>query len=515
VEKGFGIVKTIMTAGISGLWQMLLEKIGDIKEMVMTQIKQMVSIEIIKAGIVWLISMLNPASAFVKACKMIYDVVMFFVEKAEQIKAFVDSILDSVESIAAGGVGAVAGYIEKTLGRMVPVIIGFMASLLGLGGISGKIRAILEKIQEPINKAIDWVVGKAVAFGKKALALGKKLLSKAKNLGKKAIGGIKKKLGIKEKTPEQILAAKKKRAQAGAEMAARMLNALPKAVTRLEFAIRGVLIIAKLRHRLTDIHAAVEGDHWVVHTVVNPPGLAPSTLPAKGTPDSRAKDIAAAVALVPAADAAYNAAVGHRDGLIAGGKKGALVVASGGAGTTATFSPQGLGRFGNSRFMQRVGDIIRHLKGTGAIDTTSQGLSAKDAAKLQNTVYLHSGVHVPVEGFRDPAGPAAAVEKVLAGGAAKSSLRGTEKRKGWSDLVHAEKLLHLENPDITAVGIAGAPMCNSCLVYYRGSALAMKKVYVTRDEEGPKAFLTNGLMYKGSKLPKEEAETPTEVHAGG
>lgn len=202
VEKGFTVVKTIMTVGISGIWQLLLEKLGDIKEMVLTQVKEMVSVEIIKAGIVWLISMLNPASAFVKACKMIYDVVMFFVEKASQIKAFVDSILDSVESIASGGVGAVAGYIEKTLGRMVPVIIGFMASLLGLGGISGKIRAILEKIQEPVGKAIDWVVGKAVAFGKKALTLGKKLLAKAKDLGKKALGKIKKKLGIKEKTPE-------------------------------------------------------------------------------------------------------------------------------------------------------------------------------------------------------------------------------------------------------------------------------------------------------------------------
>ena len=87
----------------------------------MSQVKEMVSVEIIKAGIVWLISMLNPASAFVKACKMIYDVVMFFVEKAAQIKEFVDSILDSVESIAGGGVGAVAGYIEKTLAKMVPV----------------------------------------------------------------------------------------------------------------------------------------------------------------------------------------------------------------------------------------------------------------------------------------------------------------------------------------------------------------------------------------------------------
>ena len=62
------------------------------------------------------------------------------------------------------------GYIEKTLAKMVPVLIGFLASLLGLGGISGKIQKILATVQKPVMKVVDWVVGKAVAFGKKAWA---------------------------------------------------------------------------------------------------------------------------------------------------------------------------------------------------------------------------------------------------------------------------------------------------------------------------------------------------------
>ncbi|WP_243075120.1 hypothetical protein [Microbacterium sp. SS28] len=274
VEKGFGIVKTIMTAGISGIWQLLLQKLGDIKEMVLNQVKEMVSVEIIKAGIVWLISMLNPASAFVKACKMIYDVVMFFVEKASQIKEFVDSILDSVESIAGGGVGAVAGYIEKTLGRMVPIIIGFMASLLGLGGISGKIKAILEKIQEPVGKAIDWVVGKAVTFGKKALALGKKLLSKAKTFGKKVVGGIKKKLGIKEKTPAEARAKERKAAERGASV----LNRIPK--SRFAQPLTGPALTAvKLAYGLDAIQAVGRDGKWFVAATINRTTEAPTHHP--------------------------------------------------------------------------------------------------------------------------------------------------------------------------------------------------------------------------------------------
>ncbi len=199
----FEIIKILMTEGVGGLWKWVLEKVGDIKEMVMSQIKEMVATQIIKAGITWLISMLNPAGAFIKACKMIYDVVMFFVEKAAQIKEFVDAVLDSVESIAAGGVGAVAAKIEDTLGKLVPILIGFLASLLGLGGISDKIKKILEMVQKPVMQVVDWVIGKAVGIGKRLIGVAKRVGGKIKAKGKELLGKAKKKLGIKEKTPER------------------------------------------------------------------------------------------------------------------------------------------------------------------------------------------------------------------------------------------------------------------------------------------------------------------------
>ncbi|GAA1847202.1 phage tail protein [Agromyces salentinus] len=294
VEQGFDVVKLIVKEGLGGIWRMILEKVGDIKEMIMGQVKEMVAVEIIKAGIVWLVSMLNPASAFVKACKMIYDVVMFFVEKAEQIKAFVDSILDSVESIASGGVGAVAGYIENTLGRMVPVIIGFLASLLGLGGISGKIKKIIEAVQKPVNKVIDWVVGKAVAFGKKAIALGKKALAKVKAKGKEAWGKIKKKLGIKEKTPEE-----KERAGAAAGVAA--INRF--AGKRIgQHILKPALAFARVRNGLAVLEAVPGDKHWMVRASVQRETTAESNVDSAATLDGLEgvkKAIAASGGILP------------------------------------------------------------------------------------------------------------------------------------------------------------------------------------------------------------------------
>jgi hypothetical protein len=99
---------------------------------------------------------------------------MFFVEKGSQIKEFVDSVLDSIESIVGGGVGAVAKHIENTLARILPLLLGFLASLLGLGGISEKVKEILQKVQKPVEKAVDFVVNGALKLAAPIIAMFKR-----------------------------------------------------------------------------------------------------------------------------------------------------------------------------------------------------------------------------------------------------------------------------------------------------------------------------------------------------
>ena len=126
--------------------------------MIFEKVKDFVKDRIISAGISWLIGLLNPAGAFIKACKLIYDIVMFFVNNRERIKKFVDTVLDSVSDIVRGNIGGVVNKINDMLGQMVPIIIGFLASLIGLGDIGKKIREIVEKLQKPVNQAIDFVI---------------------------------------------------------------------------------------------------------------------------------------------------------------------------------------------------------------------------------------------------------------------------------------------------------------------------------------------------------------------
>ncbi len=177
LEKAFEMFKIIQEKGLGGLWEYIKEQLGNLQTMVVDGIKDMVITQIIQAGIQWLIGILGgPAGAFIKAAKAIYDVVMWFVNNASKIMGLINAIIDSVTAIANGDLSGAAKYVEDSLAKMIPIAIGFLANLLGLGKITDKIKDIIKKIQAPINKAIDWVLTKAKEYAKKfakMLGLGK------------------------------------------------------------------------------------------------------------------------------------------------------------------------------------------------------------------------------------------------------------------------------------------------------------------------------------------------------
>jgi len=215
--------------------------------MVLGELKAMVSIEIVKAGIMWLLSLLTPTSMFVKACKAIVDIVMFVVTQASQIKEFVDSVLDSIESIARGGAGAVSGLVEKALARALPLVLGLLASLVGLGNIPPKIRATLAKAQDYVGKGIDWVVGHIVKYAKSLLARlkGKKKESNPAELEKRLDKGLSAGVGAVDRF-------------AGRKVAGRLLHP--------------ILAVIRVRYRLTRLELVADGDTWAVEGEVNPKG---------------------------------------------------------------------------------------------------------------------------------------------------------------------------------------------------------------------------------------------------
>ncbi len=172
LEQVFDFLKTIVSQGLGAAWQKITEFVSNIQEMVMGGIKEWVQNSIIATAITKLISMFNPAGAVIQAVTAIYNTIMFFIERGSQIAALGEAVFSSIGSIAAGNVGAAANYVEQTMGRTLPVVISFLARLIGLGGISEQIKGLIKRVQGKVEDAVSKVVEFIVERGKSLLAGG-------------------------------------------------------------------------------------------------------------------------------------------------------------------------------------------------------------------------------------------------------------------------------------------------------------------------------------------------------
>jgi hypothetical protein len=262
VEAGVPVVAKLQSEGVGGIWETIKEKVGDLKANLFGKISEYLIPTVLIAGITWIISLLNPASAFIKACKMIIDIVTFIIERGAQIIAFVNSVLDAIIAIAGGGSGGVPALIEAALATSIPVLIGALAAILGVSGIADKIKKFLQSLSKPVMKAVDWVVDKIVKFGKKIWA---KLKSK---LG-----------GADKRTAEQ----KERDVRLAGTDAERLLNrsdATPDSVN-------AGLPAIKRKYRLSGISLGRTGDKHTVTVTINPQWTTPAVALAAGGPEEQ------------------------------------------------------------------------------------------------------------------------------------------------------------------------------------------------------------------------------------
>jgi hypothetical protein len=172
VGKAVEIFEMIKKEGLGGVVHLIQDKAAEIKDRALEEIKGLVITEVITAGVKWVLGLFNPVGAFIKACKAIYDIVMFFVHHAREIVDLVNTILDNLAAIVAGNISAAANLVEAALAKAIPLVIGFLASLLGLGDFGAKIRGLMDKVREPVNLAIVWVLTKVVKPAAAAVAKG-------------------------------------------------------------------------------------------------------------------------------------------------------------------------------------------------------------------------------------------------------------------------------------------------------------------------------------------------------
>ncbi len=242
LEKTVGILVTLVKDGPVAAWKQIKAELSELKDQLIGMIIQMVSTEIVKAAIVKLVSMLNPAGAVIQAIIAIYNTISFFIAKIQQIAAVVGAFINSIAAIAAGQVSAAAQKVEQTMANTLTVVIAFLAKFAGLGGIPAKIVGIINKIRKPIDKALDKIVG---WLG----AMLKKLASKVVQAGA-------------PKDPKQRL-------QIGLDAAVSAVNALSGSAVTATL-INPLLAGLRVRYGFKSLKALESEGKWWIEGEINP-----------------------------------------------------------------------------------------------------------------------------------------------------------------------------------------------------------------------------------------------------
>lgn len=158
-EQVFDFLVTLVRDGIGAAWERIVEFAGNLQEMVIGGIRDWVARTVVGQAIARLVTLFNPAGAIIQAIMAIYNTVVFFIERAQQIGALVEAVFESIANIAGGNVGVAASYVERTMARSIPVMLGFLARFIGLGNVGEQIQTVIRRVQAPITNAMERVAG--------------------------------------------------------------------------------------------------------------------------------------------------------------------------------------------------------------------------------------------------------------------------------------------------------------------------------------------------------------------
>ena len=164
VERMIRVVQLIREEGIVGVWRKIMEYVSNLQSEAIEAIKAWAIRAIVQTGLGMLAKWTNPAGALIEILKAIYNLIVFFIERKDQILAFADTVFQSIAKIARGQLSAAAQAVESALARTIPIIIAFLAKLIDLPDVAGAVRGFIDRVRSKVWKAfdrmLDWVISK-------------------------------------------------------------------------------------------------------------------------------------------------------------------------------------------------------------------------------------------------------------------------------------------------------------------------------------------------------------------
>ncbi|MEX2261842.1 MAG: DUF4157 domain-containing protein [Bryobacteraceae bacterium] len=181
-EKIKQIFDILASEGPAGLFRFLQAEFEQMKEQVLGEAGKALAESLVIAGIKKVLGIISGlvsggVGTIITIVLTIIDVILWFRDNAARLAELVSTIAGTAMAILEGQVGVVASAINNVLKRLLPVVLGFVGALIGIGGAVRKIQQVFKAIKKPATNAITALFQKL----KKTIT---KLLGKAKK-GKK------------------------------------------------------------------------------------------------------------------------------------------------------------------------------------------------------------------------------------------------------------------------------------------------------------------------------------------
>jgi phage-related protein len=201
LEGIWTFIKDVQERGIVAIWEKIQEQLTNLWDTVIDAVKNWVMEKIITQITTKLLSMLDPTGimAVINSCIAIYSAIQSFIKYLREMLEVINSFVNGVADIAEGKIETAANYLENTMGRAMPIVIGFLANQVGLGGIGRRVGEMIESVRGMVDQALTWLVNKAVDTGMN-------LLDRAMAAGRSAASTVLGWLGFRERfrTPNGI-----------------------------------------------------------------------------------------------------------------------------------------------------------------------------------------------------------------------------------------------------------------------------------------------------------------------
>ena len=175
LEGIWTFIKDVQERGMAAIWDKIKEQLTNLWDTVLGAVKNWIMEQIVNRIVTRLLSMLDPTGimAVVNSAIALYSAIQSFIKYIREMLEIVNSFVEGVVEIASGNTKRAADYLEGTLARSIPVIIGFLANQVGLSGIGRRIGEMIETARDLVDQALTWLVNKAVDVGGRLLEMGR------------------------------------------------------------------------------------------------------------------------------------------------------------------------------------------------------------------------------------------------------------------------------------------------------------------------------------------------------